>query len=80
MTTPRSHAAILKDVKRVNDKIRKATDELNISLVQRRALYLEARDLARPDPVSYRALAEAAGTTEGAVMHVVRKGLNDASG
>lgn len=74
----RPHTAILRDVERVNAKIRKATDELNESLVKRRALYLEARDPNRDDPVSYRALAEAAGTTEGAVMHVVRKGLNDA--
>lgn len=71
MTTPRTHAAILRDVTRQNERVRRAEAALNTELDRRRALYVEARDL--DDPISYRALAEASGVTEGAVMQVVAK-------
>lgn len=77
MTTgPRSHAAILRDVGRANDRIRKANAVLDAALGARRALYLEARH--RNDPVPFRRIAEAAGTTEAAVMQVVKKAEADA--
>lgn len=68
----RSHAAILNDVARTNDRIRAITERLNVALAHRRDVYAEARD--RDDPVSYGKLAAAAGTTEGAVMQVYKKG------
>lgn len=69
---PRKHATIISDVSRTNDRIRRATATLNELLDRRRDLYVEARD--REDPVPFKQLAEAAGTTEAAVMQVVKKG------
>lgn len=72
----RTHAAILADVARANDRIRQQTVRLNALLDHRRAVYVEARD--RDDPVPFSRLAEAAGTTEAAVMQVAKKGRNAA--
>lgn len=67
----RTHVAILRDVERLNARIRKATEQMNVALGLRRDLYLEARN--REDPVPFSHIAAAAGTTEAAVMQVVKK-------
>ncbi len=71
----RPHAAILRDVEKLNGRVRRAQKSLDVLLDERRALYLEARD--RPDPVSFGKLGKAAGTTEGAVMQVVAKAMRE---
>lgn len=68
---PRTPEQILRDITRVNDQARAATDKLNKLLDARRDLYLEARALDAPIP--FRRIAEAAGCTEGAVMQVYKK-------
>ena len=78
MTTPRTPAAVLRDVTRQNERVRRAEKALNAELDRRRALYVEARDL--PEPIPFRALAEASGVTEGAVMQVVAKARKEVAG
>lgn len=68
----RAHATIIREVQLTNERIRAQSARLDRLLVARRSLYVEARD--RDDPVPFAALAGAAGTTEAAVMQVVKKG------
>lgn len=71
----RTHTAILTDVTRANARIRAQTARLNVLLDHRRRVYVEARE--REDPVPFAKLAAAAGTTEAAVMQVVKKGRTE---
>lgn len=72
MSRPRSHAVLLRDTERLNERIRRAQISLDLLHAARRSLYLEARE--RPDPVPFAKIAAAAHTTEAAVMQVVKKG------
>lgn len=67
----RSEAQVLRAVTKVNDKVRTLTAALETTWRERRDLYAEARTLDPPIP--HRRIADAAGTTEAAVMQVVAK-------
>ena len=69
---PRTEAQVLKAVATTNDRIRKLTAQLEAAWLERRDLYAEAR--SHTPPIPHRRIAEAAGTTEAAVMQVVVKG------
>lgn len=76
MTVSRSDAAVLRAVTVTNNNIRAAAGKLDALHIRRRDLYLAAR--TSTPPVPYKQLAEAAGTTEAAVMQVVAKGMEAA--